>query len=225
MLKADTWVEEFSEQYPKRIGIPFNCFLRIDTITERLLHLLKKAGCHSVHLSIDSVSKHVRESVFKRRMGTDDFLPILKMIKSYGINTWVNYMLAAPESTLEDDIETIRISKEGKVTYPAYSTTVPMYGTELFNYCVERKLINPVNHKSDMTGCTEKSNLSSFTDRERDIRFNIYLLGAVISKLPFPLDRLAIQLIQIIRPNKLFRRMRQIMYKYYIENKIFKLPA
>ena len=225
VLKADTWMEEFSEQYPKRIGIPFNCFLRIDTITERLLHLLKKAGCHSVHLSIDSASKHVRENVLKRRMRTNDFLPILKMINSYGINTWVNYMLAAPESSLEDDIETIKMSKEGKVTYPAYSTTVPMYGTELYNYCVERKLIDPVNHKSDMTGCTEKSNISSFTDRERDIRFNIYLLGAIISKLPFPLDRFAIELIQIIRPNKLFRRMRQIMYKHYIENKIFKLPA
>jgi hypothetical protein len=32
-LKADAWLKEFSEKYPQRIGVPFNCFLRVDTIT------------------------------------------------------------------------------------------------------------------------------------------------------------------------------------------------
>lgn len=43
--KTDDWMEEFVEKYSKRIGIPFNCFLRFDTVEDELLKLLKKAGC------------------------------------------------------------------------------------------------------------------------------------------------------------------------------------
>lgn len=223
-LSADSWLEEFSEKYSARINIPFNCYLRLDSVDDSLLMLLKKAGCYSVHLSLDSTSKHVRENILGRNFRDVDVEKTLRKIHSYGINTWVNFMLAAPESSLEDDLATIRISKCGKVTYPSFSTTVPMQGTELYDYCVNNKLIiDEKQHKSDMTGCSEKSTLSCFSSKERDIRYNIYLLGAVIAKLPFPLDRLAIMMIKVVPPNSIFKKLRQSVYLYNIENKIFKL--
>jgi radical SAM superfamily enzyme YgiQ (UPF0313 family) len=222
-LTADAWLEEFAEKYSKRITLPFNCFLRLDTLDDNLLKLLKKSGCYSVHLSVDSTSKHVRENVFKRNFRDIDIEGTLLKINSYGINTWVNFMLAAPDSTLEDDLATISMSKKGHVTYPSYSTTVPTFGTELYDYSVAHSLLDAANHRSDMTGCSERSTLSCFSQKERDIRYNIYLLGAIISKLPFPLDRLATHLIKVVPPFNLFRKVRQIVYLYYIENKIFKL--
>jgi radical SAM superfamily enzyme YgiQ (UPF0313 family) len=224
-LRADPWLEEFADKYPKRVAIPFNCYLRLDTVDDDLLTLLKKAGCYSVHLSVDSTSKHVREKILKRNMRDIDIEGTLQKIHSYGINTWVNFMLAAPESTLEDDLATIAMSKKGRVTYPSYSTTVPMYGTELFDYCIEHDLLPAVGHKSDMTGCSDRSTLTCFSDKEKDIRYNIYLLGALISKLPFPLDRIAEKIIQIAPPNALFKKLRQVMFIYFIENKIFRLHA
>ena len=222
-LRADPWLEEFSEKYSRRIAVPFNCYLRLDTVDDDLLILLKKAGCYSVHLSVDSTSKHVREKVLKRNMRDIDIEGTLRKIHFYGINTWVNFMLAAPESTLEDDMATIAMSKKGRVTYPSYSTTVPMYGTDLYDYCLEHDLLDASDHKSDMTGCSDRTTLTCFSDKEKDIRYNIYLLGAFISKLPFPLDRMAVQMIKILPPNDLFKKIRQKMYIYYIENKIFKL--
>ena len=222
-LKADSWLEEFAEKYSKRISLPFNCYLRLDTVDNDLLKLLKKAGCYSVHLSVDSTSKHVREKIFKRNFRDIDIESVLRNINSYGINTWVNFMLSAPESTLEDDLATIRMSKNGKVTYPSYSTTVPMFGTELYDYSIANNLLDLNHHKSDMTGCTDISTLSCFSKKERNIRYNIYLLGAIISKLPFPLDQLSIQLIKVMSPNALFKKLRKMTYTYYIENKIFKL--
>jgi len=224
-LTADPWLEEFADKYASRVGLPFNCYLRLDTVNDELLRLLKKAGCYSVHLSVDSTSRSVREKVFKRNFREIDIEATLLKINSYGINTWVNFMLAAPDSTLEDDLATISLSKKGKVTYPSYSTTVPTYGTELYDYSLSRSLIDAQTHRSDMTGCSEKSTLSCFSEKEKDIRFNIYLLGAVISKLPFPLDRLATALIKVIPPNEMFRKLRQSVYLYHIENKIFRLHA
>lgn len=224
-IKADQWVEEFAEKYSRRINIPFNCFLRLDTVSDHLLELLKKAGCYSVHLSVDSTSKDVRENVLKRKMRSDILLEKLIKIREYGIHTWVNYMLAVPGSTLQDDLDTIAFSRKGCVTYPSYSTTIPMKGTELYDYCTERGFIHADSHKSDMSGCTERTALSCFTEKEKDIRYNIYLLGALISKLPFPLYNVAIYLIKTIPPNKSFKMVRDYLYEYYITHKIFLLPG
>lgn len=224
-IKADDWLEEFSEKYPKRIGIPFNCYLRLDTADDTMLKLFKKAGCFSVHLSVDSTSRHVRENILKRRMRSENMVEKLKIIRQYGINTWVNYMLAVPESTLQDDLDTIKLSKEGRVTYPSYSTTVPMEKTELYDYCVQHGLIDPSTYIGDMSGCAEESALSCFTEKEKDIRYNIYLLGALIAKLPCPLDKVALSLIKVVPPNAFFKKINSYLYDYYIKNKIFKLPG
>ena len=224
-IRADPWLEEFAAKYPRRIGVPFNCYLRLDLVTEDMLKLLKEAGCFSVHLSLDSASAHVRENVLGRRMKgtTEDMVKRLRLISDYGINTWANFMLAAPESTVADDLETVAFSRRGRVTYPAYSITVPMIGTDLYDYALRMGLLDPATHKSDMTGCYEPSTLKCFSQRERDVRYNIFLLGAVAAKLPWPLDRVALLAIKWLPPNRAFRWVRDRFYKYSIERRIFKL--
>ena len=225
-IKADDWLEEFSSKYAQRIGKPFNCYLRFDTVDKDLVDMLKHAGCHSVHLSVDSSSDYIREEILGRRMRKGVDIPArLKMIRDAGLETWVNYMLAAPESTLEQDLETIRISREGRVSYPAYSITVPMEGTALYDRAVSHGLIDPGAHRSDMTNCHEKSLLNSFTDHEKSVQLNIYLLGAIAAKLPRPLDKLLVAVMKLVPPNRLFRFIRQRFYQYSIENVIFRLHA
>jgi len=222
-MKADAWLEEFADKYRKRIGIPFNCYLRFDLLDERLLKLLKEAGCFSVHLSLDSTSDYIREKILKRQMRKVDIVEKLQMIKSYGINTWLNFMLAAPESSLQDDLNTIDLCRRAKVTYPSYTITVPMKGTELYRYCAEKGLIDPASYQADMTGLRSRPTMPCFTEKEKDIRYNIYLLGALIAKLPLPFQRAAIWLIKIVPPNKFFKKIHSTLYEHYLLNKIFKL--
>jgi len=222
-MQADDWLREFAEQYARRVGVPFNCYLRFDRVDSELLSLLKQAGCYSVHLSVDSTSEFVRETVLGRRMKKVDIVQQLRLINRHGINTWVNYMLAAPDSTLQDDLATIALNRKSKVTYAAYSTTVPVKGTTLYDYSVERGLIDPQDHAGDLAGCSGMSTLKGFSDREKKIRYNIFLLGAVIVKLPFPLHWLAVQMIKIVPPNRWFVGIRRRFYQYSIENKIFNL--
>ncbi len=222
-MKADDWLEEFANQYTRRIGLPFNCYLRFDHVDSDLLGLLKQAGCYSVHLSVDSTSEFVRETVLGRRMKKVDIARQLRLIDSYGIHTWVNYMLAAPDSTLQDDLDSIALNRRSKVTYAAYSTTVPMKGTALYDYSVARGLIDPQTHVGDLSGCCGISTLACFTDREKRIRYNIFLLGAVAARLPFPLHWLVLQAIKYVPPNRLFTKIRRSYYRYAIENKIFNL--
>ncbi|MDD2850945.1 MAG: radical SAM protein [Desulfuromonadaceae bacterium] len=219
--KADDWMVEFAEQYSQRIRRPFNCYLRLDTVDDSLLKLLQKSGCYSVSVSIDSTSQHVRENVLKRRFKQVDIKDQLKKIRSYGIGVWANFMTAVPESTIENELDTIRLSKEAGLLFPAYSTTVPMKGTELYDYCVTHKYIDPENHNYDMSGCYERSTLKCFSEKEKNIRYNVFLMGGIISKLPSPLHELAIQLIKVVPPNLLFKKMHYLFDQYYLTRKIF----
>lgn len=219
-FKADDWLKEFADKYSKRIGKPFNCYLRFDRVDDDILALLKKAGCYSVNLSVDSMSRHVREEILHRTMKDVDIVRELQRIKSFGINTFVNFMLAAPESTLEDDLATIDVSRKAKVTYVNFTTTEPMRGTQLYDYCIDRGYVDE-SFVGDMTQMFEKSPLSCFSQKEKDMRYNIFLLGCLVSKLPNFLYKFGIWIIKNIKPNRFFKWLKPYVYQYYIENKIF----
>lgn len=222
-MKADDWLQEFAREYPRQIGIPFNCFLRFDRVDEELLALLKQAGCYSVHLSVDSLNPHVRESILGRKMKDVDIVKNLRLIRSFGINTWVNFMLAAPDSTLEDDLNTIRLARKADVTYAAFSTTAPMMGTKLWDIAVERKLIDPEFYVGDMTGCSRPSELNCFSEREKTIRYNILLLGSFVSRLPQPFYFIGLNVIKFFPSLPVFKCIQKKWHSYNISNRIFRL--
>jgi anaerobic magnesium-protoporphyrin IX monomethyl ester cyclase len=226
VTKANDWLEEFSEKYSQRIGIPFNCYVRLDRLSDNLLILLKKAGCFSVHLGMDSTNERIRNGVLNRRMKFDneEIAENLRKIGKHGINTWVNFMLAVPGSTLQDDLDTIELGRKGKVTFLSYSTTVPMLGTELYNKCVEENIIDPESYIGDLSTVFGESLLDCFSKKEKEIRYNIQLLGALISKFPYPLRKLAVLLIKVVPPNSLFKKIKQLYLDYNLANKIFILP-
>jgi len=220
--KPDKWLEDFAKLYSQKIKIPFNCNLRFDIVNDELLKILKSAGCYSVSLSVDSASEYIREKILGRQMKSLNFIDKLNLINSYKINTWNNYMLAVPESTLEDDLESINISHKGKVSYTNYTTAVPVRGTGFYNYSIENEFIDK-SYFGDMSGIYDKSPFTCFTDEEKNIRYNIQLLGPLVCKLPTPLRQLGIFIIKHIKPNTVFKKIQQVFFQYMIEHTIYKI--
>ncbi|GAH84631.1 unnamed protein product, partial [marine sediment metagenome] len=158
-----------------------NCYLRIDTITDSMLRLLKKAGCHSLHLSVDSLSPYVREDILNRKMNDVNLIQVLRKIHKHGIGTWVNFMTSVPGSSVLDDLNTFMFSKLAKITFPHFTNVVPMKKTELYDYCVEHDIDMDVN-----AGFYDVSCLSCFSPLSKAVRHNINRLGIVLNKLPLP---------------------------------------
>ena len=208
-IRIDDWLEEFAEKYSKEIGVPFNCYLRLDLVDRRLLRALKKAGCYSVKLSLDSTNEIVRENILKRGAGRgrdlNQLVENVRLFKEYGINTWVNYMLAVPGSSLQDDIDTIHFSKKAKVTLPHYSTLVPTKGVAIHDYCKEHGLLDPNVDYDDMSGVAEPSKLLGFSERRKRVSYNVYLLGPFVTKFPGQLYKLGILIIKYVPPNRFFQ--------------------
>lgn len=73
------------------------CYARIDTIKERHLEILKRAGVNWLALGIESGVSHVRKDVTKGRFEDVNIADIVGKIRDHGINVIANYIFGLPE--------------------------------------------------------------------------------------------------------------------------------
>ena len=227
-LKADDWLREFTHLYKEEVGIPWGAYLRFDTLNKDSLALLQHAGMYSCTLSVDSTSEYVREEILGRRQKRVDIEAQLRLIKEYNINTLVNFMLGAPGSTIEDDLQSIEMGRNGKVDFLPYTITTPVKGTKLYDYSVEHGLVPPDYGDEVMVDIATnefmwRSPYNSFTEKEKDIHMNIRNLGGLVSKMPDWIRWFGYFLIKHTPPNRFYAWSRRIERIYMMEYKIFKL--
>lgn len=80
------------------------CYARVDTVRERHLDILKKAGVNWLALGIESGVSHVRKDVTKGRFEDVNITQIVQKIRDHDINVIANYIFGLPE----DDMSSMR---------------------------------------------------------------------------------------------------------------------
>lgn len=182
--RADDWLEAFATKYRKRIGISFHCLTRADLMTEDMARLLKEAGCFSISMSIEAGNPHFRNGILRRDMSDEQIISAFHICHKYGINTFSNNILGLPFATIENEIETIDLNIKAKASFVEFPIFHPYPRTELGDYCIERGIYNPEYEQLHMS-YMNKSPLSCFTEREKNIQRNLSTLGLVAVCLPF----------------------------------------
>ena len=184
VYRVDDWLEEFATKYRKEIGIPFHCLTRADLMTEDMARLLKEAGCRSISMSIEAGNSHFRNEVLKRGMSDEQIINAFHICRRYGINTFSNNILGLPYATLENEIETIDLNIKAKASFVEFPIFHPYPRTELGDYCIEQGI-----YQADYAGLhmsyMNKSPLSCFTEKEKNIQRNLSTLGLLVVWLPF----------------------------------------
>lgn len=223
-MKADSWLEEFSDKYSKEVGLPFNCLIHLGNASDAMLKLLAKAGCYSITTSIDSSCERIRREVIKRSMSksNDELIESLLRIRRYNINVFVNYITAIPTSTEKDEIDTIRISKAGGVVYANYTTLVPFHGTEIWQYSKNLKLYDG---KTIPKSLMKPSMLKGFSQRQRRIQRNVLLLGAYGCVMSNWLIKPFVKIITYMPPNPIFIILYSLLKSRQMGTKIYHSKA
>ena len=87
-------------------------YARIDTVKDRYLEKLKRAGFNWLALGIESGSKFVRDGVEKGSFDEKDILQTTNRIKEHGIYIIANYIFGLPDDTRERMQETLNLAIE-----------------------------------------------------------------------------------------------------------------
>ncbi|MGE5505889.1 MAG: B12-binding domain-containing radical SAM protein [Actinomycetota bacterium] len=218
-IRADAWLEEFAERYPREVGLPFYCLIRADGLVDDVGRLLKKAGCQSVSMSIETGVLEARNAVLKRNMPDEVLLNAYAVARKYGIYTHSNTMLGLPGTTLDQDFQSIAFARKAAPTAATFSVFCPFPRTELTEYAKMRGVL-PDNFDYNNTYRNE-SVLTNYTAMERRIQLNLSYLGPIFCNLPDFMQPMLKPLASLPLPS-LYNFVGSIFNTYLLSFRIFR---
>ena len=176
------WVREFCRVYGQALRTPFCLHARVETVNERMLHMLAAAGCQQITYGVESGSERIRRTVMRRPVKNQRFRDVFRWTREAGIQVTANYMLGVPGETREDLQMTLDLAEELQVLDFGYFVFYPYPGTQLFHECRQKGylpddyLTRPANHRESilsLPGLTQ-DDIGEFYDRFTELRNRLY---------------------------------------------------
>ncbi len=142
----------------ERLGASFprlrwSCELHVNVVQEQVLAAMKGAGCELIQIGVESGSNEILRQM-RKGYTIDKALAATRLIKKHGIGLATFFMVGFPQETEETFRETARAIELTGSDEICYSIFTPYPGTEAFQYCRERGLVDDTfdvslyNHKS-----------------------------------------------------------------------------
>lgn len=131
----------------KNFGISWTCpnGVRIDTLDEELLRLMKKSGLYSLSVGIESGSDKIR-NLMRKRLSTETIENKMKLIKNAGIDTIGFFIIGYPGETVEDINKTIDFACRLGLKRATFSAFKPFPGTDIYSELVKRGEIKDMDY-------------------------------------------------------------------------------
>src|SRR3989344_1262507 len=106
---SDEWIKKFSEEYKKRVGLPFSCLVYPMTIKPQKIDWLYDAGMRHVQMGVESCER-VNKEVYNRNTTDKQVLDAAKILSSKkGLVCEYDMIIDNPYETNEDKINKIKL--------------------------------------------------------------------------------------------------------------------
>jgi len=220
VYKADEWLEEFVVKYRRYINLPFFILTRADLLNEEIVKLLKYAGCRTISMSIEAGNPQVRSEILKRDMSDEQIIKAHRICEKYGIYTFTNCIVGIPDTKLKDDIMSLRLSIKCRVTWAEFLIFHPYPGTVLGDYTVRKGYFRKSNFLKMHTSYMNRSPLTCFSYREKDIQRNFSMLASVVVVFPW-LFNIVTKILIFLKHNLIFTLIYYVVKMYIIRKKIY----
>jgi anaerobic magnesium-protoporphyrin IX monomethyl ester cyclase len=137
------WLSEFCNALIKYCpGLKWSCEIHARLIDDNTLTLMKKAGCYKIELGIESGNNEILKRI-RKQITIEDGLMAARKIRDHGIELHVYFLIGFPfetEQSINDTFVAIKTLKN-KASI-SISIFTPFPHTELYEFCLEHKLID-----------------------------------------------------------------------------------
>lgn len=127
------------------------CFSRPDVLDDEILTEMKKAGCHTVILGLESGDDAVLRAA-KKDYTRREVLAGFQRCTSRGLRTVATVIIGLPEETEDSFQLTLDFLKEVSCDFVSFNVAVPRMGTPLRQQALRQNLISPGMHVMDQSG-------------------------------------------------------------------------
>ena len=193
-------VLEFSKKWKEIVDLPFHVQIRIDMLTEEKLKALVDAGCTSVTFAIETGNEDRRKNVLNRNISDKKILDGAALLRKYNIPFRTENMLATPQESLANALETLDINIKCKPMIGWASLFQPYPKTPMGEWAKELGLFSgklediPATFFEETIIKMDKKLKRQFENLQR-------LFGLVCS---FPILRMFVPLLIRLPQNKLY---------------------
>jgi len=129
------WLQEFCDRWPKEVGVPWHCQIRLELTKESRLDLFRQGGCTGITLAIESGNDFLRRYVLLRGMPDNLIVEGIKKIQERGFTLRTEQILAVPFSDIKTDLETLWLNVRLNPEMAWTSILAPYGGTVMGSIC------------------------------------------------------------------------------------------
>ena len=188
---GDAWMSDFLREYPKRVGIPFECLLIPPMLREDMLRKLVDVGLVRVQTGIESGSSKESKELHNRAPGNTSILKFAEFNKDLKLDIVYDVIIDNPHATEEMKLETAEFLLELPLPYSIYFYSLNYFpGTALTKKGLEDGTLDPNLVEGRNTKAWKQFRVSMDWPRSAEDRFYlaIYCLASK-SFVPRPFIR------------------------------------
>ncbi len=139
------------EMQRRGYGFGWVCFSRADVLDDEVLAEMKKAGCHTIILGLESGDEAVLAAA-KKDYDRGQVLAGFQRCAAHGLRTVATIIIGLPEETEASFQRTLDFLRQVPCDFASFNVAVPRMGTPLRQQAVAQQLIPPDLHVMDQSG-------------------------------------------------------------------------
>jgi radical SAM superfamily enzyme YgiQ (UPF0313 family) len=128
---SPAYLKELSLLYKKEVNLPFIIYAGIRTLTQEKVKYLKKMGCITVAMAIESGNYWLRKYILNRNITDEDIIKKYNIVKKSGIRASAYNMIGLPFETRKMIFDTIYLNRKVKPATSSVSAYMPYPKTRL----------------------------------------------------------------------------------------------
>ena len=121
--------------------IKWTANVRANLVTDELMKMMKDAGCYEARMGVESGNDYILNTVYKRNMTKEQLVDAFKIITGNGLRLRLDFILGAPDETLDMMEESFDLAKNSGGDQVFFSRLYLFPGTEIKEICEKEKIV------------------------------------------------------------------------------------
>ncbi len=169
----------------KNLGVDWGCppGVRLDCIDDETVGMMRRAGCYSTSVGIESGWQRVLD-LMKKKIKLENVEPNIAILRKHGIRITGLFILGFPGETVEEMRETVKLALKLDINRVNLFPFTPFPGSEMYDKLKSEGKLQGLSYDEtyihNLSYCDESISIKDLIKVQRMAHFRFYLRPRII---------------------------------------------
>jgi len=169
LMANKTWFKNFSDEYRKRINLPYETCARVECLSPDIVEMLKQSGCTRIMLGLESGNEDLRTNLLNKKFTNSMLIEKCAMAQAAGLKIFTFNIIGFPFEQRKEMEGTLELNKKVVPRNGGVCTFFyPYKGTKLYNICKENNLLKSDDEMLQITNYNTKPSIKMTPGQKKD---------------------------------------------------------